>query len=147
MFIGYNTSAAVILGGTQSNIDRFSKTVLLENGNPHNFTGKYVIDNAVEIGTLADATNGLGNVKAEVVTSYELGYRYNSPKFTIDISAYMSNYVDKIAGKFVLVPVMTSAFNTPAAAVELTVIILSKLIQILMMNSKLLGLILNLLLH
>ena len=117
MFIGYNTSAAVILGGTQSNIDRFSKTVLLENGNPHNFTGKYVIDNAVEIGTLADATNGLGNVKAEVVTSYELGYRYNSPKFTIDISAYMSNYVDKIAGKFVLVPVMTSAFNTPAAAV------------------------------
>lgn len=117
MFIGYNTSAAVILGGTQSNIDRFSKTVLLENGNPYTFTGKYVIDNAVEIGTLADATNGLGNVKAEVVTSYEVGYRYNSPKFTLDISAYMSNYVDKIAGKFVLAPVMTTAFNTPAAAV------------------------------
>jgi outer membrane receptor for ferrienterochelin and colicin len=76
-----------------------------------------VIDNAVEIGTLADATNGLGNVKAEVVTSYEVGYRYNSPKFTLDISAYMSNYVDKIAGKFVLAPVMTTAFNTPAAAV------------------------------
>lgn len=117
MFIGYNTGSAVILGGTQSNIDRFSKTVLLENGNPYTFTGNYVIDNAVEIGTLADATNGLGNVKAEVVTSYEVGYRYNSPKFTLDISAYMSNYVDKIAGKFVLAPVMTTAFNTPAAAV------------------------------
>ncbi len=117
MFIGYNTGSAVILGGTLPNIDRFSKTVLLENGDPYTFTGNYVIDNAVEIGTLADATNGLGNVKAEVVTSYEVGYRYNSPKFTVDISAYVSNYVDKIAGKFVLAPVMTNAFNTPAAAV------------------------------
>jgi outer membrane receptor protein involved in Fe transport len=117
MFIGYNTSSAVILGGTQSNIDRFSKTVLLENGSPYTYTGKYVIENAVDINSLADATNGLGNVKAEVVTSYEVGYRYNTPKFTIDISAYMSKYVDKIAGKFVFVPVMTSAFNTPAAAV------------------------------
>ncbi|RPG65178.1 MAG: TonB-dependent receptor, partial [Flavobacteriaceae bacterium TMED42] len=117
MFIGYNTGSGVILGGTQSNIDRFSKTVILENGEPYNYTGKYVIDNAVEIGTLADATNGLGNVKAEVVTSYEVGYRYNTPKFTVDISAYMSKYVDKIAGKFVFVPVMESAYNTPAAAV------------------------------
>ena len=117
MFIGYNTGSAVILGGTQSNIDRFSKTVLLENGNPYTFTGKYVIDNAVEIGTSADATNGLGNVKAEVVTSYEVGYRFNSPKFTLDISAYMSNYKDKIAGKFVNAPVTSAAFSTPAAAV------------------------------
>ncbi len=117
MFIGYNTAAAVILGGTQSNIDRFSKTVLLENGNPYTFTGKYVIDNAIEMLSTSDATNGLGNVKAEVVTSYEVGYRFNSPKFTLDVSAYMSNYVDKIAGKFVRVPVMTSAFTTPAAAV------------------------------
>ena len=79
MFIGYNTGSGVILGGVQSNIDRFNKTVLLENGSPYTFTGKYVIDNAVEveedpeiIGNLiagADATAGLGNVKAEVVTS------------------------------------------------------------------------------
>jgi outer membrane receptor protein involved in Fe transport len=117
MLIGYNTSSAVILGGTQSNIDRFSKTVLLENGSPYTYTGKYVIDNAVDINSLADATDGLGNVKAEVVTSYEVGYRYNTPKFTVDVSAYMSKYVDKIAGKFVFVPVMTPAFNTPAAAV------------------------------
>ena len=117
MFIGYNTGSGVILGGVQSNIDRFNKTVLLENGNPYTFTGKYVIDNAVEILSGADATDGLGNVKAEVVTSYELGYRYNSPKFTLDISAYLSKYVDKIGGKFVRVPVMTAVFNTPATAV------------------------------
>ena len=117
MFIGYYTPSHVILGGTQSNIDRFSKTISLENGDPYTFTGNYVIDNAVEIETLADASNGLGNVKAEVVTSYEVGYRYNSPKFTLDISAYMSNYKDKIAGKFVYVPVTTAAFSTPEAAV------------------------------
>ena len=117
MFIGYNTGSGVILGGVQSNIDRFNKTVLLENGNPYTFTGKYVIDNAVEILSGADATDGLGNVKAEVVTSYELGYRYNSPKFTLDISAYLSKYVDKIGGKFVRVPVMTDVFDTPATAV------------------------------
>ncbi len=114
-FIGYDNTFNVILGGVKSNIERFNKTLRLRNGETYTFTGQYVLDNAVEKSD-ASASN-LGYVKAETVTMLEMGYRFNSPGFTVDASAYFSSIKDKIAGRYVDVPVLTSTLSTPAAAV------------------------------
>ena len=79
----------------------------LRNGNEHQFTGQYVLDNAVDFSSSSAVE--LNYVKPEVVTMLELGYRFNSPGLTLDVSAYYSNYQDKIAGKFVNAPVFTNA--------------------------------------
>lgn len=106
-FIGYSQGAYTILGSAQSSIERFRQTVDLRNGNEHQFTGQYVLDNAVDFSSSSAVE--LNYVKPEVVTMLELGYRFNSPGLTLDVSAYYSNYQDKIAGKFVNAPVFTNA--------------------------------------
>ena len=105
-FIGYSQGAYTILGSAKSSIERFNQTVRLNNGQPHQFTGQYVLDNAVDFAS-SSAVN-LNYVKPEVVTMLELGYRFNTSSFTLDVSAYYSNYQDKIAGKFVNAPVFTN---------------------------------------
>lgn len=119
-FIGYSQGTYTILGSAKSSIERFKQTVALRNGQPHTFTGQYVLDNAVDFSTSSPVE--LNYVKPEVVTMLELGYRFNTSDFTLDVSAYYSNYQDKIAGKFVNAPVFTNAssgaqYASAAAAV------------------------------
>jgi outer membrane receptor for ferrienterochelin and colicin len=121
-FIGYNQGTYTILGSSKDNIERYSQTLPLRNSvrdadgnhqNLHTFTGEEVLGNGYDIssGVAVD----LDYVKPEVVTMFELGYRYNISDLTLDISAYFSNYIDKIAGKYVNVPVLTNNNGTTYA--------------------------------
>ena len=121
-FIGYNQGTYTILGSSKDNIERYSQTLPLRNSvrdddgnhqNLHTFTGEEVLGNSYDI--FSGVAVDLDYVKPEVVTMFELGYRYNISDLTLDISAYYSNYQDKIAGKFVNVPVLTNNNGTTYA--------------------------------
>tara|TARA_B100000925_G_scaffold96833_2_gene70636 strand:- start:2585 stop:5536 length:2952 start_codon:yes stop_codon:yes gene_type:complete len=121
-FIGYNQGTYTILGSSKDNIERFSQTLPLRNSvrdangnhqNLHTFTGEEVLGNGYDI--FSGVAVDLDYVKPEVVTMFELGYRYNISDLTFDISAYFSNYQDKIAGKYVNVPVLTNNNGTTYA--------------------------------
>ncbi|MEC8239306.1 MAG: TonB-dependent receptor [Bacteroidota bacterium] len=121
-FIGYNQGTYTILGSSRDNIERFSQTLPLRNSvrdangnhqNLHTFTGEEVLGNGYDI--FSGVAVDLDYVKPEVVTMFELGYRYNISDLTLDISAYFSNYQDKIAGKYVNVPVLTNNNGTTYA--------------------------------
>ena len=114
-FIGYSQGTYTILGSSKESIERFNQTVGLRNGVTHTYTGPYVLENAFDI-ISGDAVT-LDYVKPEVVTMLELGYRYNISDLTFDVSAYYSNYQDKIAGKFINSPVLTSTLTTAEAAI------------------------------
>jgi iron complex outermembrane receptor protein len=114
-FIGYNQGTYTILGSSKESIERFTQTVELRNGQIHEYDGTYVMQNAFDI-TSGDKVT-LDYVKPEVVTMFELGYRYNVSDLTLDVSAYYSNYQDKIAGKFINSPVLTSNLSTAEAAI------------------------------
>ena len=113
-FIGYSQGTYTILGSSKESIERFNQTVGLRNGEVHTYTGPEVLNNAFDI--LSGQAVDLDYVKAETVTMLELGYRFNSPDFTLDVSGYYSNYQDKIAGKFINSPVLTSSLPTVEAA-------------------------------
>ena len=113
-FIGYSQGTYTILGSSKESIERFNQTVGLRNGEVHTYTGPEVLNNAFDI--LSGQAVDLDYVKAETVTMLELGYRFNNPDFTLDISGYYSNYQDKIAGKFINSPVLTSSLPTVEAA-------------------------------
>ena len=113
-FIGYSQGTYTILGSSKESIERFNQTVPLRNGEVHTYTGPEVLNNAFDI--LSGQAVDLDYVKAETVTMLELGYRFNNPDFTLDISGYYSNYQDKIAGKFINSPVLTSSLPTVEAA-------------------------------
>lgn len=113
-FIGYSQGTYTILGSSKESIERFNQTVALRNGEVHTYNGPEVLNNAFDI--LSGQAVDLDYVKAETVTMLELGYRFNNPDFTLDISGYYSNYKDKIAGKFINSPVLTSSLPTVEAA-------------------------------
>lgn len=113
-FIGYSQGTYTILGSSKESIERFNQTVALRNGEVHTYNGPEVLNNAFDI--LSGQAVDLDYVKAETVTMLELGYRFNNPGFTLDISGYYSNYQDKIAGKFINSPVLTSSLPTVEAA-------------------------------
>ncbi len=113
-FIGLNNGAFFILGNERGSVDRFNRTVSMRNGNPGTFTGNYVMQNSVN--QLDNSAADLNFAKAETVSTVEVGYRYNSPGFTFDVSGYYNAYKDKIAGVYVYTPLIDANFTTAAAA-------------------------------
>ncbi len=113
-FIGLNNGAFFILGNERGSVDRFNRTVSMRNGNPGTFTGNYVMQNSVN--QLDNSAADLNFAKAETVSTLEVGYRYNSPGFTFDVSGYYNAYKDKIAGVYVYTPLIDANFTTAAAA-------------------------------
>ena len=83
-----------LLGSSPDNISRYNGAVVLDNGSPFQFTGDFVFNNSYN----QDGTaSNLKHVTAEKITSvFHVGYRFKKPGFTFDISAYLSNYDNKI---------------------------------------------------
>jgi outer membrane receptor protein involved in Fe transport len=121
-FIGLNQRSFFILGNEKGSIDRFnSGTVGLVNGNPGSFTGNYVMNNSVNQVKNADgswSSADLNFAKAETVSTVEVGYRFNSPGFTFDISGYFNAYKDKIAGVYVYTPYLDGDHSTVQDAMD-----------------------------
>ena len=114
-FIGLFNGQELLLGTTEDNIDRFNQDLgaadLDGDGvaeTAFNWTGDYVFNNAYNksafdsSGTLL--AEDLDYVEAEKVTSYDIGYRYNTKNFTLDMNAYYSQYENFIGTNSVYVP-------------------------------------------
>jgi iron complex outermembrane receptor protein len=109
-FIGLLNGSFFILGNERQSVGRFDRTVSMVNGQPGRFTGNYVMENSLNQRDLSQAD--LNFAKAETVSTVELGYRFNSPGFTLDISGYYNAYQDKIAGVYVYTPIVNANFPT-----------------------------------
>ena len=116
-FIAYSQGNYAIIGSSKYSLDKLNFPATLVNQSTHIFTGDEILDNAVDIQSFAPAN--LDYVKPEVITSFELGYRYNSPGFSLDIMTYYSDYKDYISGRDVFVPVLVNngILDTPAKAI------------------------------
>ena len=114
-FIGLFNGQELLLGTTEDNIDRFNQDLgaadLDGDGvaeTAFNWTGDWVFNNAFNksafdsSGTLL--AEELNYVEAEKVTSYDIGYRYNTKNFTLDVNAYYSQYENFIGTNSVYVP-------------------------------------------
>jgi outer membrane receptor protein involved in Fe transport len=103
-FIGLFNGEEVLLGSTRENIDRFNTTL-----SGFNWTGNQVFDTALNKSSYDNGGNivaeALDYVEAEKVTSYDIGYRFNSKNFTLDVNAYYSQYENFIGTNSVYVPV------------------------------------------
>jgi len=112
-FIGLFNGTETLLGTSRENIDRFGTNPnvfqLLKNGfGLAQFTGADIFTNAYNKSSWDNDNNlvaeQLDYVEAEKVTSYDIGYRYNSGTFTLDVNAYYSQYENFIGTNSVYVP-------------------------------------------
>jgi hypothetical protein len=111
-FIGLYNGQELLLGTQEDNIDRFNQQLGSTDafGFPldFNWTGDWVFNNAYNksafdgSGTLL--AEELDYIEAEKVTSYDIGYRYNTKNFTLDVNAYYSQYENFIGTNSVYVP-------------------------------------------
>jgi outer membrane receptor protein involved in Fe transport len=115
-FIGFLNGNYFILGNEKGSVGRFDRMATMANNLPGRFTGEYVMNNSYHQSD--DSKANLNYAKAETVSTVELGYRFNSPGFTFDVSGYFNSYKDKIAGIFVNTPLLTNGFTTHAEALD-----------------------------
>ncbi|MEN8886728.1 MAG: TonB-dependent receptor, partial [Winogradskyella sp.] len=107
-YIGLDVGNAILLGGVEDNLDRFS-TTFTDNGTSYTITGRDVYQNARTVSSGGAQSADVDFVKPEKVTAFELGYRglvntFNSNRLTIDLSVYYNQYEDFIANTNVIVP-------------------------------------------
>ncbi len=122
-YIGLYAGNAVLFGTSPDSVNRYNQIVPLQDGTAARITGADVFARALD---LADFQKGiitpanLKNVKAELVTSIDLGYRYNTAGFSVDFGAYYSDYSDYIGTRNVAVTAGNS-FQVFAADANLDV--------------------------
>ena len=114
-FIGLNQGTYFILGNERGSVNRFNPTVQLVNGSIGTYTGSYIFENSYHRSDNSAAA--LNYAKAESVSTVELGYRFNSSDFTLDVSGYYNAYKDKILGHWVNTPIINDTFPTVAEAI------------------------------
>jgi outer membrane receptor protein involved in Fe transport len=107
-FIGLFNGEETLLGSTKENIDRFNNGIVTGNDVFERALNKSLWDNGGNI-----VSESLDYVEAENVTSYDIGYRYNSKDFTLDMNAYYSQYENFIGTNSVYVPIL---INTDTGA-------------------------------
>jgi iron complex outermembrane receptor protein len=106
-YIGLDVGSAILLGGVEDNLDRFS-TTFEDAGTMYTITGRDVYANALTVSSGGTQRADVGFVKPEKVTAYEVGYRglvqAGAQRLTVDLSVYYNQYEDFIANTNVLVP-------------------------------------------
>ena len=117
-YIGLDAGAAVLMGSSPDNVDRFNMKFSGASGYTGYITGKQVQQNSFTLASvLAGApvkAGNLGNVEAQYVKSYDLGYRINGKKTAFDINAYFTKWDNFISAVNVITP-MYNAFGGLAA--------------------------------
>ena len=102
-FIGLFNGEEVLLGATEENIDRYQSNL-----GGFDWTGNQVFESALNKSSWDNGGNivseSLDFVEAEKVVSYDIGYRFNSRDFTLDMNAYYSQYENFIGTNSVYVP-------------------------------------------
>ena len=117
-YIGLDAGAAVLMGSSPDNVDRFNMKFSGASGYTGYITGMQVQQNSFTLASvLAGApvkAGNLGNVEAQYVQSYDLGYRINGKKTAFDINAYFTKWDNFISAVNVITP-MYNAFGGLAA--------------------------------
>ena len=107
-YIGLDVGSAILLGGVEDNLDRFSTTFADGAGASYTLTGRDVYANSYTAASGGTVKADVDYIKPEKVTAYEVGYRgllnAGSQRFTIDLSVYYNQYEDFIANTTVIVP-------------------------------------------
>ena len=112
-YIGLDAGAAVLMGSSPDNVDRFNMRLRGGSGNSYYITGKQVQENSFTLASvLAGApvkAGNIGNVEAQYVKSYDLGYRINGKKTALDINAYVTEWDNFISAVNVITPLYGTA--------------------------------------
>jgi outer membrane receptor protein involved in Fe transport len=107
-YIGLDVGNAILVGGVEDNIDRYTTTFQDGNGDTYTLTGRDAYENSYTVASGGTVKANVDFVKPEKVTAFEVGYRGLIPvslnNITIDLSVYYNQYEDFIANKNVIVP-------------------------------------------
>lgn len=114
LFIGLNAGAAVLVGSAPTNLDRDVRTVDVSAAGQA-FTGSSTVqvigraayENAFSLVSVQNGAPEAVNtplVQPEEITAFEVGYRGQIGKFTIDLSAYYNSYKNFISQRLNAVP-------------------------------------------
>ena len=116
LFIGLNAGRAILVGSAPANLDRDIRTFNVSQAAQDNLgqpatvqiVGRAAYENAYSTSSLQGG--GLPEavvtplVKPEEITAYEVGYRSQVGKFTVDLSGYYNSYSNFLANTTVAVP-------------------------------------------
>jgi outer membrane receptor protein involved in Fe transport len=119
LFIGLNVGNAVLVGSAPDNLDRDVRTFEVSDSGQA-FTGSPTVDivgRAAYENAFSRASVEAGNptavntplIQPEEITAFELGYRSQLGKFTIDASGYYNQYNNFISQTQTLVPLYGEA--------------------------------------
>lgn len=117
-FIGLNVGNAVLVGSAPSNLDRDVRDVATLNPlsaagqqllgvSTVNIVGRQAYENAFLLSSVnAGAPEAVVSpiIKPEEITAFEVGYRAQLGKVSIDLNGYFNQYTDFVALRTVLVP-------------------------------------------
>ncbi|QXP71741.1 TonB-dependent receptor [Polaribacter sp. R2A056_3_33] len=107
-YIGLDVGNAILVGGVEDNIDRYTTTFTDAAGVNYRLTGRDAYENSYTVASGGTVKAEVDFVKPEKVTAFEVGYRglipVNESNLTVDLSLYYNQYEDFIANKNVIVP-------------------------------------------
>ncbi|MEE1961360.1 TonB-dependent receptor [Allomuricauda taeanensis] len=115
LFIGLNAGRAILVGSAPANLDRDVRTFNVSQSAQDNLgvpatvqiVGRAAYENAYSTSSLQAGTPQAVNtplVKPEEITAFEVGYRAQVDRFTIDLSGYYNSYSDFLANTTTAVP-------------------------------------------
>ncbi|WP_224484321.1 TonB-dependent receptor [Robertkochia aurantiaca] len=113
LFIGLDAGAAILVGSAEENLDRDVRTYNVNNAalnggeTTETVLGRRAYENAFTLNSVqagAPTAASVGLVEPEKARVYELGYRGQVNKISVDLSGYYTEYDDFIANETVLVP-------------------------------------------
>lgn len=115
LFIGLNAGRAILVGSAPANLDRDVRTFNVSQSAQDNLgvpatvqiVGRAAYENAYSTSSLqAGAPQAVNTplVKPEEITAFEVGYRAQVDRFTIDLSGYYNSYSDFLANTTTAVP-------------------------------------------
>ncbi|GGG37202.1 membrane protein [Croceivirga lutea] len=120
LFIGLNAGAAILVGSAPDNLDRDVRNFdvsqagqAFTGGSPTvSVVGRTAYENAYSLASVLNGTPTAVStplIQPEEITAFELGYRAQLGKFTIDASGYYNIYNNFISQTQVLVPLYGEA--------------------------------------
>ncbi|MEZ4809598.1 MAG: TonB-dependent receptor [Allomuricauda sp.] len=114
LFIGLDAGAAILVGSAPSNLDRDVRTFnvsqsgqVVTGQSTVQIVGRAAYENAFSLNSVQSGAPEAVNtplIKPEEITAFEVGYRGQVGKFTIDLSGYYNSYSNFIANVTTLVP-------------------------------------------
>lgn len=119
LFIGLNIGSRTLVGSAPTNLDRDVRTFSLNAGNAIGassieiagraaYENSFTEDSFEEFKKTGDTLDlkiaNPGIVQPEEITAFEIGYRGQIDKFTVDVSGYYNSYDNLIANVITVVP-------------------------------------------